>query len=137
MAATTLVAELAENKKDGSRDEVDCLMACLRTMKEMENTEIVARNVYKIVQTIMRVCNVGDALQDLSSLPSASPATRQDPFQALSDPSLVGQSQTTLAMWPALDFEGMNMDETFSFSVEQPMLDSEPAGFLSSMEPCF
>ena len=140
MAATTLVAEIFETRKEGTCDELVCLMTCLRTMKEMEHTEIVARNVYNIVQTIMRVCNVRDESLDLESLSVTvlSPAQRLEPPppQIPYDASAVGLNQTTLAMWPAFDFEGMDMGpEGFPFAFEQPVLSAEPMGSLTSMEP--
>jgi hypothetical protein len=107
MAATTLVAEIAESKKDGSSEEMRCLMECLRTMKEMEHTEIVAKNVYNIVQTIMRVCNLqedtialGLITNDNITLPI--PRGIEPPAQITYDTSAMGLNQTTLAMWPAV-----------------------------------
>ena len=136
MAATTLVAEIFENRKAGSCDELKCLMECLRTMKEMEHTEIVAKNVYNIVQTIMRVCNVKDDSFDLESFTMAptSPVQRLDPPQVPFDASVVGLNQTTLAMWPAFDFDGMDMGDTFPFAFEQPMLNNDPGGGLTSID---
>lgn len=58
MAATALVAYISEKNKEQCLDEMQCLTTILRMMKDMENTELVARNVRKLVQTIMRVCNV-------------------------------------------------------------------------------
>lgn len=58
MAATILIADIAEKKKLNSVTNLAPLTTCLNVMKEMEGAEIVARNVRKIVQTIMRVCDV-------------------------------------------------------------------------------
>lgn len=138
MAATTLVAELSETRKEGNSEELICLMTCLRAMKEMEHTELVAKNVYNIVQTIMRVCNVrddGSELELLSmSMPAATPRT--EPLQLSYDPATanVGLNQTTLAMWPAFDFEGVDMEEPFPFAFEQPVLAAESASCLPSMQ---
>lgn len=135
MAATTLVAEISETKKDGPCEELVCLMTCLRTMKEMEHTEIVAKNVYNIVQTVMRVCNVRDDSLDFGSLsvPAASPVHRVDPPQM---PAFdIGQNQTTLAMWPAFDFDDdLGMNDPFPFAFGNPMLTTEPGGMLTGME---
>ncbi|EXJ84557.1 hypothetical protein A1O3_05226 [Capronia epimyces CBS 606.96] len=57
-AATIVVAEMAEKNRRDVPKESAALAICLNAMKEMESAEIVARNVRKIVQTIMRVCNV-------------------------------------------------------------------------------
>lgn len=134
MAATTLVAEITEMGKDGACDELVCLSTCLKVMKEMEHAEIVARNVYNIVQATMRACNVRDESVDLSafSLPGTSPPPRLDPPSLPPDPAPIGQNQTTLAMWPAFDLDGMSMDEAFPFAFGQPML-SEPTGVIPSM----
>lgn len=136
MAATTLVAEIFETRKEGTCDELVCLMTCLRTLKELEHTEIVARNVYNIVQTIMRVCNVRDESLDLESftIKGMSPLPRLEAPPVPYDASAVGLNQTTLAMWPAFDFEGMDMGEAFPFAFEQPVLSTEPLGALPSME---
>lgn len=141
MAATTLVAEVSESRKDGTSDEMLCLMECLRTMKEMEHTEIVAKNVYNIVQTIMRVCNVKEdtlALGLLQADSFGSPTTQriEPPVQTPYDPSVVGLNQTTLAMWPAYDFEGLAGG--FPFAFEQPVLTNGLSGVsLPPMDPYY
>ena len=143
MAATTLVAEISESRKDGSSEEMLCLMECLRTMKEMEHTEIVAKNVYNIVQTIMRVCNVKEDTFDLESVTTTSVGAAPPPppapqriesLQATYEPP-VGLNQTTLAMWPAFDFEGIDMEDGFPFAFEQQVPSSEPPGMLPPMDP--
>ena len=138
MAATTFVAEIFETRKEGSCDELRGLMTCLRTMKEMENTEIVARNVYNIVQTIMRVCNVrGDTLElESFSETIGSPVLRleQAEPQPTYEASAAGLNQTTLAMWPAFDFEGLDMGDAFPFAFEQPMLGTEANDGFNSFE---
>ena len=137
MAATTFVAELSDTRKEGSSDELVCLMRCLSTMKEMEHTEIVARNVYNIVQTIMRVCNVRDEISELGSFSGsiASPVQRPEPPQIPFDSAGIGQNQTTLAMWPAFDFEGVDMDEPFPFAFEQPVLNADTGVVLPPLQP--
>ena len=141
MAATILVAEVSETRKNGSSDEMLCLMECLRTMKEMEHTEIVAKNVYNIVQTIMRVCNVKEdtlALGLLSADSFGSPAQQhiEPPVQTPYDPSVVGLNQTTLAMWPAYDFEGIAGG--FPFAFEQPVMTIGVSGVsLPPMDPYY
>ncbi|KAK3720891.1 hypothetical protein LTR37_003554 [Vermiconidia calcicola] len=138
MAATTLVAEVSETRKDGASEEMLCLMICLRTMKEMEHTEIVAKNVYNIVQTIMRVCNVHDVNLDLdlfSTNGMSPPLPRIESPIAQYDPSAtMGLNQTTLAMWPAFDFEGIDMGAAFPFAFEQPVLTQEHPGILPPMD---
>ena len=135
MAATTFVAEITDTRKEGSCDELVWLIECLRTMKEMEHTEIVARNVFNIVQATMRVCNVRVEDLDLGSFsPSGySPPPRLEPPPPPPDPATIGLHQTTLAMWPAFDLDSLGMDEAFPFAFGQPMLDTEPASVLPSM----
>ncbi|KAI1613487.1 fungal-specific transcription factor domain-containing protein [Exophiala viscosa] len=58
MAATIFVADIAEKNRQNVSKELTALTVCLEAMKKMESAEIVARNVRKIVQTIMRVCGV-------------------------------------------------------------------------------
>lgn len=108
MAATTFVAEIFEAKKESFREEIDCLTICLKTMRGMEHTEIVAKNVFSIVQAICRVCRVGEDTLDLEALSpstSASPIPRFEPAPVAYDTPAFGSNQTTLAMWPAFDFE--------------------------------
>jgi hypothetical protein len=123
MAATTFVAEIYDGGKDNFRDEIDGLNTCLRTMREMEHTEIVAHNVYSIVQATCRVCRVCPATLDLESLSpstSASPAPRFETNPMVYDATAFGSNQTTLAMWPAFDFEGVDMAH-LPFAFEQPI----------------
>ncbi|KAK5172164.1 uncharacterized protein LTR77_003802 [Saxophila tyrrhenica] len=140
MAATVLVAEISESRKGGACDEMHCLMECLRTMKEMEHTEIVAKNVFNIVQTIMRVCNVREdtiAQGLLSTDNFGSPVQRMEPpVQPPYDPSVIGLNQTTLAMWPAYDFEGISGG--FPFAFEQPVMTNGYSGVsLPPMDPYY
>lgn len=108
MAATTFVAEIFEARKESFREEIDGLTICLKTMREMEHTEVVAKNVFSIVQATCRVCRVGEDTLDLEALsPSTagSPMPRFDPAPVAYDAPAFGSNQTTLAMWPAFDFE--------------------------------
>ena len=127
MAATTFVAEIYDGGKDSFREEIDGLNICLRTMREMEHTEIVAHNVVSIVQATCRVCRVCEETLDLESL---SPSTTENPasrFEAnpmVYDATAFGSNQTTLAMWPAFDFEGVDMVH-LPFAFEQPIFNGD------------
>jgi hypothetical protein len=108
MAATTFVAVIFEARKESFKEEIEGLTICLKTMREMEHTEIVAKNVFSIVQATCRVCQVGEDTLDLEALSpstSASPAPRFQPTPVPCDAPAFGSNQTTLAMWPAFDFE--------------------------------
>lgn len=135
MAATTLVAEIAEKRKDrkgGECEEWANLMACLRTMKELENTEIVARNVCKIVQTVMKVCNVRNGALDLASIPDCGSEPALHPVDMLSDP--FNTSESTVAMCSAFDFANMDVDGTFGFDFGQVVQHPGPMDFLASLD---
>jgi hypothetical protein len=125
MAATTFVAEIFEAKKESFREEIDGLTICLQTLKEMEHTEIVAKNVFSIVQATCRACHVSDETLDLESLSppptGASPAPRFEPTAIPYDAPAFSSNQTTLAMWPAFDFEGVDLAQQMGFAFEQPM----------------
>lgn len=127
MAATTFVAEIYDGGKDSFHDEIEGLNICLRTMREMEHTEIVAHNVVSIVQATCRVCRVCEETFDLESL---SPATSGSPpprFEANSmvyDATTFSSNQTTLAMWPAFDFEGVDMAH-LPFAFEQQIFNGD------------
>lgn len=58
LAATTLVASIAEKKSADALSELHSLKACVRALGELETTYIVARRVRKIVQLIIRVCHI-------------------------------------------------------------------------------
>lgn len=124
MAATTFVAEIFEAKKDSFRDEIDGLTICLQTLREMEHTEIVAKNVFNIVQATCRACHVSDETLDLELLSpptGASPAPRFEPMTIPYEGPAFSSNQTTLAMWPAFDFEGVDLGQQMAFAFEQPM----------------
>ncbi|KAK4942014.1 hypothetical protein LTR10_018195 [Elasticomyces elasticus] len=72
MAATIFVADIAEKNRQNVTKELTALTVCLEAMKKMESAEIVARNVRKIVQTIMRVCGV----QNQGDVPTNTSTTR-------------------------------------------------------------
>ena len=122
MAATTFVAEIFDGGKESFRDEIDGLNMCIKTMREMEHTEIVAHNVVSIVQATCRACRVCEEtldLEPLSPCTSESSAPRFDANPMVYDATAFGSNQTTLAMWPAFDFEGVDMAH-LPFAFEQP-----------------
>ncbi|KAJ9494500.1 hypothetical protein H2202_010114 [Exophiala xenobiotica] len=83
MAATIFVADIAEKNRQNTSitKELTALTACLEAMKKMESAEIVARNVRKIVQTIMRVCGV----QNQGDFATNTSATRSWQAGAVAD----------------------------------------------------
>ena len=124
MAATTFVAEIFEAKKESFREEIEGLTTCLQTLKEMEHTEVVAKNVFSIVQATCRACHVSDetlGLESLSPPTVASPAPRLEPTSIPYDAPAFSSNQTTLAMWPAFDFEGVDLGQQMAFAFEQPI----------------
>ncbi|KAK4995811.1 hypothetical protein LTR66_004440 [Elasticomyces elasticus] len=138
MAATTLVADISEKSNEDSSKESAYLATCLRTMKEMENNEIVARSVRKIVQTIMRVCNVG---KRPGSLPQRS-VSHVEEFRPVHwemdqpQPQIVPMEQdgnpgSTMA---ALNFEAFDMDSFFPFPFEQALPNLQSAGDFSALD---
>ncbi|KAK5010639.1 hypothetical protein LTR28_008574 [Elasticomyces elasticus] len=138
MAATTLVADISEKHNEDSSNESAYLATCLRTMKEMENNEIVARSVRKIVQTIMRVCNVGKRPGYLPQR-SVSHVEEFRPVHWEMDrphPQIVPMEQdgnpgSTMA---ALSFEAFDMDSFFPFPFEQALPNLQPAGDFPALD---
>ena len=86
VAATTLVADIASQKNEDVSVQYACLGTCIRTMKEMESSEMVARNVRKLVQSIMKACNVND--RSTNSAGSDGSITRVKPIQPLLEPNV-------------------------------------------------
>ena len=66
-AATILVAEIVDRKSSANahlpstQQALRCLKRCIKTLSELEKAYLVARRVRKIIQLIMRLCNLGDA----------------------------------------------------------------------------
>ena len=85
----------------------------------------------------MRVCNLQDDLSELGALSTTDftlPSQRLTPTQLPYDASGVGLNQTTLAMWPAFDLEGVDLDEPYAFAFEQPYLNGVPPEGLPPMQ---
>jgi hypothetical protein len=101
MAATIFVADIAEKNRQNITKELAALTACLEAMKKMESAEIVARNVRKIVQTIMRVCGVQNqgrswhtgAVADLQTAEVPMNSTERDMMDFNFDPSMLDALQ--------------------------------------------
>ncbi|KAK5169216.1 hypothetical protein LTR04_006156 [Oleoguttula sp. CCFEE 6159] len=138
MAATTLVADISEKSNEDSSNESAYLATCLRTMKEMENSEIVARSVRKIVQTIMRMCNVGKT----SGYTRRGSASHTEEFRPVrwemeqTHPQVATMEQdsnlgNTMA---ALNFEAFDMDSFFPFPFEQALPNLQPAGSFAALD---
>lgn len=142
MAATTLVADISEKDKASSSSEPAYLTTCLQAMKEMENAEIVARNVRKIVQTIMRVCNVRRGGE-----PGKTTASFTDDFEpenwelnhrsaempAAIDQSANGSSNNAVM----LNFDTFDMDGVFPFPFEDALPNPTSTGDFASLDSCF
>ena len=66
-AATILVAEIVDRKSSpnaplpSTQQALRGLKRCIKTLSELEKAYLVARRVRKIIQLIMRLCNLGDA----------------------------------------------------------------------------
>ncbi|KAK5019478.1 hypothetical protein LTR39_000345 [Cryomyces antarcticus] len=138
MAATTLVADISEKSNEDSSNESAYLATCLRTMKEMENSEIVTRSVRKIVQTIMRMCNVGKT----SGYTRRGSASHTEEFRPVrwemeqTHPQVATMEQdsnlgNTMA---ALNFEAFDMDSFFPFPFEQALPNLQSAGSFAALD---
>jgi hypothetical protein len=129
MAATIFIADISERDRDVVSDELTALTLCLDAMKKMESVEIVARNVRKIVQTIMRVCGVqnrGDQSSS-SSGPVDIPAVRAaSSVKKAAAPSRNITRATNTATHPDGSCCGnLNMDQDLmDFNFDQVVLDS-------------
>jgi len=60
IASTTLIADIVEQKSGGQAPNSACLWMCICCLKEMEKSEIVAKRVRKILQSVMRLCELDD-----------------------------------------------------------------------------
>lgn len=150
MAATIFIAEISERDRDVvSSDKLTALTLCLDAMKKMEGVEIVARNVRKIVQTIMRVCGVQNRRDysveqvgvDIAA--RAASASVKDVFTNTSasanantsthhghEPSGTGNDSGNLHMYQDLmdfNFDQGILDSVLQFPFEEALMDPTSA----------
>lgn len=128
MAATVLIAEVAEKRRQNVNDESAALAICLDAMKEMEGAEIVARNVRKIVQTIMRVCSVrrSDASEAQAGfvMNDAFPAAQQLPYCGTQEDTITTTTDDgNIRDMMTLGFDPCMSDSVFQFPFEEALLD--------------
>ena len=87
-ASTILIAEIADRRGSTSSAEelaeiqqhFTCLKRCIKSLSELEKSYLVARRVRKIIQLIMKLCNLGESQYLHPQQPAGSkPATRAVP----------------------------------------------------------
>lgn len=90
-AATTLVADIAERRHCDVSDEFNCLISCVRTLLELEQTYLVASQVRKILKLVIRLCNIETPqIQNASTLPdnfTVGASAETSPASSSSHPS--------------------------------------------------
>lgn len=130
MAATTLIAEIAERKKNNVATVLAALTTCLSIMKQMESAEIVALNVRKIVQTIMRVCDLQRVPMDMGRptepiVHEIYNAPRDEMGQqsdAMIDTSVLGRVDEN-ASSAQLQYDPILFNNVFQFPFEDALMD--------------
>ncbi|KIX92802.1 uncharacterized protein Z520_11465 [Fonsecaea multimorphosa CBS 102226] len=143
MAATIFLAEINERNRQEVSDETAALATCLKAMKEMESAEIVARNLRKILQTIMRVTRVCDVPNYGEHIDTSTGWQQSRPGAELSG------TEATVAALPAkrrdnhchdsdtdftfLNFDTSAFDGVFQLPFDEALLDpSSVTAFLAS-----
>ncbi|KAF3479687.1 putative Fungal specific transcription factor [Arthroderma uncinatum] len=66
--STTLIADITERRNADVSQEFQCLIVCVRTLLELEQTYIVAQQVRKVLEVVIRVCNLENHQLQLASL---------------------------------------------------------------------
>jgi hypothetical protein len=136
MAATTFIADISERDREKvSNDELTALTLCLDAMKKMESVEIVARNVRKIVQTIMRVCGVQNRGDQSSSpvnvVPRVATVNKEKGFPDTSmNVSMHAGSRGNLDVDQDLmdfNFDQAVLDSVLQFPFEEALVDPTSA----------
>ncbi|KAK5045505.1 hypothetical protein LTR84_009123 [Exophiala bonariae] len=128
LAATTLIAEIAEKQKNNVAAELAALTGCLSIMKQMESTEIVALHVRKIVQTIMRVCDMqkfpmdmgqrtASVIQEITNIPLDE---TYKPDEAMADTSVIGGADAPSA---SIQHDIFCSNSIFQFPFEDVLID--------------
>lgn len=90
LAATTLVASIAEKKSVDVSSQMHSLKACVRALGELETTYLVARRVRKIIQLIIRVCHLETDYVESQQRPVPVPAISTSPA-SLVDSSVIDE----------------------------------------------
>ncbi|EEQ29259.1 conserved hypothetical protein [Microsporum canis CBS 113480] len=68
--STTLIADITERRHANVSQEFRCLIICVRTLLELEQTYLVALQVRKVLEVVIRICNLeNNELQTASLLP--------------------------------------------------------------------
>ncbi|EFR00993.1 hypothetical protein MGYG_03994 [Nannizzia gypsea CBS 118893] len=68
--STTLIADITERRHADVSREFHCLIICVRTLLELEQTYLVALQVRKVIEVVIRICNLEThELQVASLLP--------------------------------------------------------------------
>ncbi|KAK2836854.1 hypothetical protein FQN49_006657 [Arthroderma sp. PD_2] len=72
--STTLIADISERRHTDVSQEFHCLIVCVRTLLELEQTYLVAQQVRKVLEVVIRVCNLENhQLQIAHLLPEGLP----------------------------------------------------------------
>lgn len=132
LAATTLIAEIAEKKKNNVAAELAALTTCLSVMKQMESAELVALNVRRIVQTIMRVCELQRFPMDMGqptepTIANKPPDAIFQPNETMSNTSVLGSLEGTTSPTP-LQYDPFLFNNVFQFPFEDALMDPYLAG---------
>lgn len=83
-ASTILIAGIAERRSEDVSDLCLALKTCVRSLREMEKTYLVARRVRRIIRLVMSLCHLDvdhiDSQQDASNSTDASAQQPPDTF---------------------------------------------------------
>lgn len=127
-AATTLIADIAERKESGASSQLLSLKACVRTLGELEQTYIVARRVRRIIQLVMRLCQLDfdkGVGQQVTPPVEVTPANRFNRVDMFSSQDLFGEmsmGDSSLAETPFLGCSPFSLDEFLPLSSQSDIL---------------
>lgn len=66
--STTLIADITERRHSDVSREFHCLIVCVRTLLELEQTYLVALQVRKVIEVVIRICNLENHELQIASL---------------------------------------------------------------------
>lgn len=130
-AATTLIADIAAQQSEEDKSlQSESLRRCIRALYEMEMSERTANKIRKIIQVVMKVCNLKPE--------SGGCKKPEDTFLKIGSGQIDLAADTKIVPMMNLDTLGLTdvpMLEEDLFSIDDFMKDMAQGGSLESFEP--